>query len=98
MLEIINECPLHDSFRVQQVAGMFDVPLAEKLSERFTVEVPPLDDDWRIGLIVGPSGSGKTTARPATVRRRLIERTDWPVNRAVSMASAICRSARLRAC
>ena len=39
-IEIINECPLHDSFRVQQVAGMFDVPLQEKLTERFAVELP----------------------------------------------------------
>ena len=54
-------CPVHDSFRVQQVAGMFDVPLAEKATERFAVELPTDADDWQIGLIVGPSGSGKST-------------------------------------
>ncbi len=83
MLEIINSCPLHDSFRVQQVAGMFDVPLAEKLSERFTVEMPALDGDWRIGLIVGPSGSGKTTLARRLFGDALVERTEWPANRAV---------------
>jgi GNAT superfamily N-acetyltransferase len=83
MLEVINECPLHDSFRVQQVAGMFDVPLGEKLTERFTVEVSPLDGDWRIGLIVGPSGSGKTTLARRLFGADLIERTDWPANRAI---------------
>ena len=36
-------CPVHDSFRVQQVAGMFDVPLAEKATERFQVELPDAD-------------------------------------------------------
>ena len=50
MVEIENACPLYDSFRVQQVAGMFDVPLAEKLSERFSIDLPPLGDEWRIGL------------------------------------------------
>jgi hypothetical protein len=83
LVEVINECPLHNSFRVQQVAGMFDVPLKEKLSERFTVDVPELGDDWRIGLIVGPSGSGKTTLARQLFGDDLIERTDWPDNRAV---------------
>jgi GNAT superfamily N-acetyltransferase len=54
-------CPVHDSFRVQQVAGMFDVPLREKAVERFQVELPTDSDDWQIGLVVGPSGSGKST-------------------------------------
>ena len=54
-------CPVRDSFRVQQVAGMFDVPLTDKLSERIEAELPAIQDDWSIGLIVGPSGSGKST-------------------------------------
>jgi GNAT superfamily N-acetyltransferase len=82
-LEVLNECPLYDSFRVQQVAGMFDVPLGDKLSERFTVEMPPLDSDWRIGMIVGPSGSGKTTLARRLFGASFIERTDWPENRAI---------------
>ena len=31
---------MFDSFRVQQVGGMFDVPLAQRASQRFQVEVP----------------------------------------------------------
>ena len=38
--DVVVSCPVHDSFRVQQVAGMFDVPLAEKATERFQVELP----------------------------------------------------------
>ena len=38
-LDIQVTCPVFDSFRVQQVGGMFDVPLAERASERFRVEV-----------------------------------------------------------
>jgi GNAT superfamily N-acetyltransferase len=83
LVEVVNECPLFDSFRVQQVAGMFDVPLKEKLSERFTVEVPELGDDWRIGLIVGPSGSGKTTLARRLFGGDLIEQTAWPERRAI---------------
>jgi len=77
------ECPVFDSFRVQQVAGMFDVPLAERASERFQVEMPELGDDWKIGIIVGPSGSGKSTIARKIFGRRLYTRGDWPADRAV---------------
>jgi len=60
-VDVVVDCPVHDSFRVQQVAGMFDVPLADKATERFQVELPDADEEWQIGLIVGPSGSGKST-------------------------------------
>ena len=32
-LSVEVDCPVHDSFRVQQVAGMFDVPLDERAAE-----------------------------------------------------------------
>ena len=38
-------CPIHDSFRVQQVAGMFDVPLHAKATEQFGVHLPTDRDD-----------------------------------------------------
>ncbi|MCA9103045.1 MAG: ABC transporter ATP-binding protein [Planctomycetales bacterium] len=60
-LDVVVQCPLYDSFRVRQVAGMFDVPPQNTLEATFSVERPPLDDDWQVGLIVGPSGSGKST-------------------------------------
>jgi GNAT superfamily N-acetyltransferase len=84
-MEIVVQCPVFDSFRVQQVAGMFDVPLAEKVTQRFTVELPDLTAEpaWRLGLIVGPSGSGKTTVARRLFGSRLIERQSWPENRAV---------------
>lgn len=47
--------------RVKQVAGMFDVPLREKLSQSWEGEAPIEARDWNVGLIVGPSGSGKST-------------------------------------
>lgn len=76
-------CPIHDSFRVQQVAGMFDLPLEEKATERFAVELPNRTEEWQIGLIVGPSGSGKSTVARHAFAEALYQETVWPADRAV---------------
>jgi hypothetical protein len=81
--DVTVTCPVHDSFRVQQVAGMFDVPIAQRATERFAVDVPELGDDWRIGLIVGPSGSGKSTIARELFGDRLCPQRPWPEERAV---------------
>ena len=60
-MKIELSCPIHSSFRVQQVAGMFDVPVSKKAEQIIEFEPPPIDKTWRIGCIVGPSGSGKST-------------------------------------
>jgi GNAT superfamily N-acetyltransferase len=39
-LDLTVSCPVFDSFRVQQVAGMFDVPLKKRASQRFRLELP----------------------------------------------------------
>ncbi len=77
------ECPVHDSFRVRQVAGLFDVPLEAKCRARFSVELPGLSDDWRIGAIVGPSGSGKSTVARAAYGEALYRGHAWPAEKAV---------------
>ncbi len=82
-LDVVVSCPVYDSFRVQQVAGMFDVPLADKATERFEVDVPGADEEWQIGLVVGPSGSGKSTIANRAFGANLYTSTDWPANRAV---------------
>jgi GNAT superfamily N-acetyltransferase len=81
--EITVSCPVFDSFRVQQVAGMFDVPLAEKCIERFAVELPSLDESWQVGLIAGPSGSGKSTIAREFYGAELFSGADWPSDKAV---------------
>ncbi|HEY2827638.1 MAG TPA: GNAT family N-acetyltransferase [Pirellulales bacterium] len=83
LINVHLECPVFDSFRVQQVAGMFDVPLAQKLQEQFAVDVPSLDFNWQIGVIVGPSGSGKTTLARQLFNKKFIEHIHWPCDRAV---------------
>jgi GNAT superfamily N-acetyltransferase len=76
-------CPIHDSFRVQQVAGMFDVPLADRAIERITLDLPKLDDDWHVGLIVGPSASGKTALARHLFGHSYYQPANWPHGRAV---------------
>lgn len=82
-LNVVVECPVHRSFRVDQLAGMFDVSLEKKLSEKFSVEIPAEHEDWRIGVIVGPSGSGKTTIARRVFGKSLYTGSRWPKDRAV---------------
>ncbi|MEX2138670.1 MAG: GNAT family N-acetyltransferase [Pirellulales bacterium] len=93
-IELTLTCPVHDSFRVQQVAGMFDIALAERMMERITIDLPTLDVErpalsegespamsnveWRIGLIVGPSASGKTTLARHLFGDDYYHPADWP--------------------
>jgi GNAT superfamily N-acetyltransferase len=83
IVDAVVDCPVFDSFRVRQVAGLFDVPLPARSVERFKVEVPGLDEDWTIGVIVGPSGSGKSTIAKMAFGDALYTATDWPTDRAV---------------
>lgn len=91
-IETTVTCPVHDSFRVQQVGGMFDVPLQERSSETFCATIPSPEESWSIGLIVGPSGSGKSTiarqafgseADDASPGCSIDTSTEWPRDRAV---------------
>ena len=82
-VDVVVRSAVHDSFRVQQVAGMFDVAPAAEQTERFTAEVPALDEDWEIGLIVGPSGSGKSTIARRQWPAAYATARGWPEDRAV---------------
>ena len=78
--------PLTRSFRVEQVAGLFDLPLDQiesRLAHSLTVELPGLEEDWMIGAIVGPSGSGKTTLARAVYGEALYEPLPWPKDAAI---------------
>lgn len=82
-VQVTVSCPVFDSFRVQQVAGMFDVPLTARAASTFSVDLAGWPRDWRIGLIVGPSGSGKTTIAREMFGPRLWSRAEWSADRAV---------------
>src|SRR5215208_6468901 len=97
-LDVVVTCPVYDSFRVQQVAGMFDVPLAEKASERFEADVPGTNENWQIGLIVGPPGSGKSTIARRAFATKMYSGDQWSTDRASSTASASCPCATSSNC
>ncbi len=80
---ITVECDVPESFNVQKVAGMFDVPLSKRAGETFSVELPEVDEDWSIGVIVGPSGSGKSTVAREVFGRSLYSPRRWPPDKAV---------------
>lgn len=82
-MQVTVSCPVYESFRVSQVAGLFDVTLEEKLQQTFEVETPSLEEDWSVGLIVGPSGSGKSTLARKWLGNALYDNPPWPENRAV---------------
>jgi hypothetical protein len=60
-IDIVRECPVANTPRVVQVAGKFDVPIAEKSRVELKGTLPIEEREWSVGLIIGPSGSGKTT-------------------------------------
>ena len=82
-IDAVVTCPVFESFQVQKVAGMFDLPLGEQNQERFTVDLPDTSEDWNIGLIVGPSGSGKTTVASHAYGAQLHKSSKWPADVAV---------------
>ncbi len=81
--QAIVQCPVHDSFRVRQLGGMFDLPIDMISRQAFCVEIPALDEAWDIGLIVGPSGSGKSTIARRAFGDRLYAASEWPGDCAV---------------
>jgi GNAT superfamily N-acetyltransferase len=83
IITIQLESPIRRTFRAMQVAGMFDVPIEQRLQHTLTAEVPSLDEPWRIGAIVGPSGSGKTTLAKAAFGEALVEANEWPGDAAI---------------
>lgn len=77
------QCPVYDSFRVQQVAGMFDVPIEKRAAETFVAELPDAEEVWKVGCIVGPSGSGKSTLAREAYGDCLYTGFEWPRESAV---------------
>lgn len=82
-VDVVMECPVFESFRVSQVAGMFDVPVGKRAKESLSVELPELTEAWQVGVIVGPSGSGKSSVARKAFGKQLYGGEEWPADRAV---------------
>ncbi len=59
-VSIAHRCADAGTYRAARVRSLFNV---DDQGTRFDLEaeLPDMDDDWQIGVVVGPSGSGKTS-------------------------------------
>lgn len=73
----VVEADFTPSFRSQKVAGMFDVPVKDKLRKEWDVDFPVEEQPWKVGLIVGASGSGKTTLARHIFGDKIHQGFDW---------------------
>jgi len=56
-VDVLVRSDIQNSFRVQQVKGIFDVPEMASIEHSWKIDIPIEEKPWSIGLIVGPSGS-----------------------------------------
>jgi GNAT superfamily N-acetyltransferase len=82
-IEISVDSEVSKSTRIQQLSAMFDCPVQDKSSLRWSMELPIEDIDWQIGLIVGPSGCGKSTIAKNLWPNDLDAPLSWNSNKAV---------------
>jgi GNAT superfamily N-acetyltransferase len=82
-LDLKLTCPIEDTFRVKQIAAMFDLDPSQHTCHRVHASVPDLSDSWRIGAIVGPSGSGKTALARHAFADFIHRPHRWPAAHAV---------------
>lgn len=75
--------PVTRSARVVQMAGLFDVPIAEKTSHCWDADLPIEDRPWNVGLIVGPSGAGKSTLARHVWPQQMAAAYTWSPDRAL---------------
>jgi hypothetical protein len=82
-IDVIVSSDIQITARIQQLSGMFDVPLKEKLEHRWKAELPLDERPWNIGLIVGPSGAGKTQCARSLFGENVLrsaEELEWTRN------------------
>jgi GNAT superfamily N-acetyltransferase len=75
--------PIQLTGRVRQMAGLFDVPLEEKLALSWDHDLPLDGKPWNVGLIYGPSGAGKTLLATKLWPERVVKDYPWPVDKSV---------------
>lgn len=81
--DVIVESKIKKSFRVDQLKSMFDLPIENKLSHNWHIELPIEDSEWQVGIITGPSGSGKSTIAKAIFGDFVHSGFAWPSDKAV---------------
>ena len=82
-IHAVASCDVAKSYLVKKCAGMFDLALEKRSAVEFDVELPDLDEDWKLGVITGPSGSGKSTVAREAYGDRLYQCGDWDPDKAI---------------
>jgi len=82
-VDIIKSSVIDRTPRVMQIESMFDVPVEEKSTVTWNVDLPIQDMNWNIGLIVGPSGAGKTTVAKEMFGKNIVSGFDWNRDKAI---------------
>jgi ABC-type ATPase involved in cell division len=75
--------PVHDTPRVLQVRGLFDLPAEKTSAVEWDVHLPLAERPWNVGLIVGPSGCGKSTVARALWPEAAGAAAAWPMDTSV---------------
>ena len=83
LVKAVLRCDIGDSFANQAVRGAFDMQAGHGKESSFEVEVPSLDEDWKIGVIVGPSGSGKSTIAEKAFGHKPTMAHVWPADKSI---------------
>jgi len=80
---LVVESAIRPTPRVQQVRGMFDLPVEATSRVEWNVHLPLDERPWHLGLITGPSGCGKSTIARQLWPNAVGHRFDWPADASV---------------
>jgi ABC-type lipoprotein export system ATPase subunit/GNAT superfamily N-acetyltransferase len=70
--------------RVMQMAGLFDVPLADRAQFSVEHDLPVEKQPWNVGLITGPSGAGKSSLADVLWPGQVIRgEMEWEADQAI---------------
>jgi energy-coupling factor transporter ATP-binding protein EcfA2 len=58
-IKIRNTCENFTTYRAERVKSLFNPERGDTFS--LDADIPGLDEDWQIGVVVGPSGTGKSS-------------------------------------
>ncbi len=80
-INIHHQCTDFNSYRANRIKSLFNVETGADF--HITADLPALDKDWQIGVIVGRSGTGKTSLGKQIWDDTTIYNPDWNKNKPI---------------